>query len=142
MTRAPQHTYILPRGRTQVVSILCSFKKNLKKLKIERTFDVWLLVCIWTYARAHGRAQAQACTRTHARIPQGGACHKWYGHNLDTQKDTIGTQFEKSNVCSKFDKFQHGKKCKRYFVSNRVEKAEFNDSGLFDILYRPPTKTA
>ena len=52
VTRAPQHIYILPRGRTQVVSILCSFKLN-----ISQSFGVGSYMDIRTGTRA----------RTHAR---------------------------------------------------------------------------
>ena len=80
VTRAPQHTYILPRGRTQVVSILCSFKLNISQsFGVGSYMDIRTRTHVYgrTRAHAHARAGAHVHARTHARIPQGGACHKF-----------------------------------------------------------------
>ena len=95
---------------------------------------------ILVYGHTHTGTRAR--THVHARTHTGARTHVY--HRAGRVINLVGRIWTQnghnSNVCSKFDKFQHGKKCKRYFVSNRVEKAEFDDSGLFDILYPPALK--
>lgn len=91
----PSRTNISYHGFDTKSVHFVSFLKKLKKLKIERSFDVLLnLVYGHTHAHAHthGHARVQACTRTHVyhragrviNLVRGGS-----GHKTDTTRTFV-----------------------------------------------------
>lgn len=95
-TRAPQHTYILPRGATQVVSVLCSFKLNISQtFRLCLYMDIRVRIRTRTYTTWSG-VSLLIISQTRTQV----------GHN---RTRSICEVFHEVGSVTKFDKFQHEK---------------------------------